>query len=177
MASATLVELDPRLAARRQAEVGSPPRAWTYDDGDAGDVSTYADVLPVDLLLLCGIFGNISVEDIERTVAAVPMMLADGGTVIWTRGWFGDATCDRRSDAGSTKPASPRSPSMARPNGSASGSPEQLDDIEAHPSSTGPCSASSGEGSMTASGDADVVRPQRRRRIAPTGVGWSTTTR
>jgi len=45
-------------------------------------------VLPVDLLLLCGIFGNISTADIHATVTAVPSMLATGGTVIWTRGWF-----------------------------------------------------------------------------------------
>jgi hypothetical protein len=52
----------------------------------------YAPALPVrdhatpaDLLLLCGIFGNVSDGDVERTVAAVPSMLATGGTVIWTR--------------------------------------------------------------------------------------------
>ena len=38
-----------------------------------------------DLLLLCGIFGNIPDADVERTVAALPALLADGGTVIWTR--------------------------------------------------------------------------------------------
>lgn len=54
-----------------------------------GDLGTFADVLPVDLLLLCGIFG-ISTADIRTTVAAVPSMIAAGGTVIWTRGWFAD---------------------------------------------------------------------------------------
>jgi hypothetical protein len=44
----------------------------------------------VDLLLLCGIFGNISRADISATIAAVPSMVAQGGTVIWTRGWFAD---------------------------------------------------------------------------------------
>jgi hypothetical protein len=43
-------------------------------------------VLPVDLLLLCGIFGNVPERDIRRTIAAVPAMLAPGGRVIWTRG-------------------------------------------------------------------------------------------
>ena len=59
-------------------------------EGDAGLVATFADVLPVDLLLLCGIFGNISTDDIRATVNAVPSMLAAGGAVVWTRGWFGD---------------------------------------------------------------------------------------
>ncbi len=55
---------------------------------DAGDPSAFTDVLPVDLLLLCGIFGNISAADIRVTVGAVPAMLAAGGTVIWTRGRY-----------------------------------------------------------------------------------------
>ena len=42
---------------------------------DAGDTSAFADELPVDLLLLCGIFGNISEADIRATVSAVPAML------------------------------------------------------------------------------------------------------
>ena len=86
-ASTTLVELDEQLAATaRHASsllAGSEVRG-----GDAGNVATFADVLPVDLLLLCGIFGNISRDDIQATIAAVPSMLAAGGTVIWTRGWF-----------------------------------------------------------------------------------------
>lgn len=55
---------------------------------DAGDTATFASHLPVDLLLLCGIFGNISAVDIRTTVLAVPAMLRTGGTVIWTRGCF-----------------------------------------------------------------------------------------
>ena len=41
---------------------------------------------PVDLLLLCGIFGNISDDDVHATVHTVPSLLRTGGTVIWTRG-------------------------------------------------------------------------------------------
>ncbi len=37
------------------------------------------------MLLLCGIFGNISDTDIERTAAAAPALCAPGATVIWTR--------------------------------------------------------------------------------------------
>lgn len=39
---------------------------------------------PGDLLLLCGIVG-VADEDVERTVHAVPELLAPGGTVLWTR--------------------------------------------------------------------------------------------
>ncbi len=71
--------------------------------GDAGDMTTFASVLPVDLLMLCGIFGNLAERDVAATIEATPSMLRPGGTVIWTRGsrqpdlrpvirqWFVDA--------------------------------------------------------------------------------------
>ena len=86
-ASTTLVELDEQLAATAR-QASSRLAGGEVRRGDAGNVATFADVLPVDLLLLCGIFGNISADDIRATIAAVPSMLAAGGTVIWTRGWF-----------------------------------------------------------------------------------------
>jgi hypothetical protein len=52
---------------------------------DASLVASFADTLPADVLLLCGIFGNISDGDIERTVAAAPALCRAGATVIWTR--------------------------------------------------------------------------------------------
>jgi len=52
---------------------------------DAGYVASFADVLPAHVLLLCGIFGNISDLDIDRTIEATSMLCSAGGTVIWTR--------------------------------------------------------------------------------------------
>jgi hypothetical protein len=52
---------------------------------DAGRLENFADAVPADILLLCGIFGNISDADIRRTVEAAPRLCADGATVIWTR--------------------------------------------------------------------------------------------
>ncbi len=40
---------------------------------------------PADLVLVCGVFGNISAEDIQRTIAALPQLCAADATVIWTR--------------------------------------------------------------------------------------------
>ena len=37
------------------------------------------------MLLLCGIFGNVSDRDIERTVQAAPALCREGATVVWTR--------------------------------------------------------------------------------------------
>ena len=48
-------------------------------------MANYADALPADVLLLCGIFGNVSDADIERTATAAPALCAPGASVIWTR--------------------------------------------------------------------------------------------
>jgi hypothetical protein len=83
-----LVELDPRLAAaaeRRAVDIGV---AATVLLDDAGFAKTWQSVLPVDLLMLCGIFGNVSEADIRNTIAAARGMLVPGGSVIWTRGSF-----------------------------------------------------------------------------------------
>jgi hypothetical protein len=84
--SAVLIEHDERNAAqarRRAAAAGLT--AVAVRRADASRVSQFADVLPADVLLLCGIFGNISAAEIARTVAAAPALCADGATVIWTR--------------------------------------------------------------------------------------------
>jgi len=77
-----LVELDPGLCATARA--AAPPGVEVVQ-GDAGTTAACAGAVPADLLLLCGIFGNISDGDIARTIGAVPSLLATGGTVVWTR--------------------------------------------------------------------------------------------
>jgi hypothetical protein len=84
--SAVLVETDPDNAAvARQlaAEAGLPQ--VQVRELDAARVSSFADALPAHVLLLCGIFGNVSAADIQRTVAAAPALCAPGATVLWTR--------------------------------------------------------------------------------------------
>jgi hypothetical protein len=53
--------------------------------GDAGMIAACAGAAPADLLLLCGIFGNVSDDDIARTIEVVPSLLTVGGTVVWIR--------------------------------------------------------------------------------------------
>lgn len=83
---AVLVERDLRNAdlARRAAAQGGLPQLEVRED-DASRVASFADALPADVLLLCGIFGNVSDEDIKRTVEASATMCTSGATVIWTR--------------------------------------------------------------------------------------------
>ena len=84
--AALLVEFDADIAdhAGRQAAAAGLSRVRVRQ-ADAGLVTSYADALPADVLLLCGIFGNISNDDIRRTTRAAAVMCRPGGTVIWTR--------------------------------------------------------------------------------------------
>ena len=58
-----LVELDPELAATAAAH--APPGVEVVC-GDASTTSAYAGAVPADLVLVCGVFGNVSDDDIER---------------------------------------------------------------------------------------------------------------
>jgi hypothetical protein len=87
--SGRLVELDPVLAGRAEraiADAGLSEQVRVIV-GDAGTTDTFAgaDAVPADVLLLCGIFGNITDDDVEHTVRSAATMCADGATVLWTR--------------------------------------------------------------------------------------------
>lgn len=82
---AVLVELDEGLAGRARRRVASTPGTVEVRVGDAGSTASYDDVLPVDVLLLCGIFGNVTEPDLQRTVGAAAAMVRAGGSVLWTR--------------------------------------------------------------------------------------------
>lgn len=101
-----LVELDPRNAeAARRAAAGLDVEVRT---ADAALTDQYAGMVPADLVLVCGVFGNITAADIRRTVGFCTRLCATGGTVIWTKhrrdepdlvpticAWFEDASFDR----------------------------------------------------------------------------------
>ena len=106
--TARLVELDPRnVAAARAAldQLGLP--GVTVVEGDAGLTDSCAGAVPADLVLACGIFGNITDDDVHRTVAGLPALCAPSATLIWTRHrmppdltgpireWFADAQFDQ----------------------------------------------------------------------------------
>ncbi|PGH46241.1 SAM-dependent methyltransferase [Micromonospora sp. WMMA1996] len=84
--TARLVELDPRnteLARRAGADAGLT--GVEVVTGDAAVTDRYADLAPADLVLVCGIFGNIGDDDIRATVRHCASLCATGGTVLWTR--------------------------------------------------------------------------------------------
>ena len=105
--TARLVELDPEIAdvARTTAARLGLDRVEVVT-GDAGLAAAYEGLAPADVVLACGIFGNVSESDIHRTIRALPQLAKTGATVLWTRhrgapdatvqirDWFTDAGFD-----------------------------------------------------------------------------------
>ncbi len=106
--SAVLVEIDPEnVAAARQMAATAGLANVSVVEADAALTDSYAGHPPADVVLVCGLFGNIADADIERTVRHLPHLCAAGADVIWTRnlgprdgsanltptirGWFRDA--------------------------------------------------------------------------------------
>ncbi len=83
--SGLLLEHDPALAERATANVRSAADGLQVRRTDAGNTENFCDMEPVDLLLLVGIFGNISDDDVRETITAVPAMCRSGATILWTR--------------------------------------------------------------------------------------------
>jgi hypothetical protein len=85
--TARLVELDPRLAeTARAAAAGNGLTGIEVVEADAGASESYAGAVPADLVIFCGVFGNITPDDTQATVRALPAFCTPGATVIWTRG-------------------------------------------------------------------------------------------
>lgn len=84
--TALLVELDPRNvavaaeSARRAGLTGVRAVA-----GDATSTNNYLDMSPVDLVLVCGVFGNLVPADVDRLVGHCTQLCRTGGSVVWTR--------------------------------------------------------------------------------------------
>lgn len=84
--TARLVELDEHnvLLARRAVSAASLDGVEVLV-GDASITDAYAGAVPADLILLCGVFGNISEADITNTIRHLRRLCAPAATVIWTR--------------------------------------------------------------------------------------------
>ena len=83
---AFLVELDDHnvgVARRGAADAGLG--GVEVVQADASLTAVYRDALPADVLLLCGIFGNVSDEDVRTTVMNASRLCAPGAVVVWTR--------------------------------------------------------------------------------------------
>lgn len=77
------VELDARSCAVARERLAG--LAIEVVEGDAALVDHYAPLVPAQVVLACGIFGNVSDDDVRRTVEALPSLCAPGATMVWTR--------------------------------------------------------------------------------------------
>jgi len=85
-----LVEIDPRnTAVARSSRNAADLTGLEVVTGDAADLEHYRPYAPADVVVMCGLFGNISNEDIRRMVGLAVPLTKRGGTVIWTRGKIG----------------------------------------------------------------------------------------
>jgi Methyltransferase domain len=95
----TLIELHPVLAQRARdfaAEAGLTN--ITVQTVDAGNTAAYVGSVPADLVIMIGIFGNISDDDVRRTIHAAPQLCRPGAFLLWSRGTNGaDRNCSIRS--------------------------------------------------------------------------------
>jgi hypothetical protein len=84
--SARLVELDEQNVQLARAAAG----AMGLDTvqaiaGDASLTDAYVGAVPADVILICGVFGNVAADDIANTIAHLSQLCAPEATVIWTR--------------------------------------------------------------------------------------------
>jgi predicted RNA methylase len=83
---ARLVELDPgNVAVAREMAAAAGLDGVEVVEADAGRIDAYAGWVPADLVLACGVFGNLTDADVLRTVDACASLCRAGGTVVWTR--------------------------------------------------------------------------------------------
>ena len=120
--SATLVELHPQIAQdARDAAAAAGLSAVEVRTADAGSTDAFVGAVPAEVVLLVGIFGNISDADLQRTIALTPELCAPDAIVLWSRGrddedrndevraWFAEAGFDELAydthDAHGSRPA------------------------------------------------------------------------
>jgi hypothetical protein len=83
---ARLVELDERnVAAARQRAGAAGLGQIEIILGDAARLAVYEGAVPADIILACGVFGNISEQDILHTIDTLPQLCRHAATVLWTR--------------------------------------------------------------------------------------------
>ncbi len=84
--ASVLVEIDAGNAGwAREAAARAGLGRFEVVEADAASSDVNAPYIPADVLLACGIFGNITEEDLERTVRSLSMLGRTGASVIWTR--------------------------------------------------------------------------------------------
>ncbi len=84
----TLLEVHPDLAARAREAAAALPHRVTVDvrELDAGVTDSWVGAAPADVVLLVGVLGNLSDDDLTTVAAVLPQLCTAGATVVWTHG-------------------------------------------------------------------------------------------
>lgn len=94
-----LVENDRRNVDAARAEIADAGMTGLeVVEADAGRSDAYLGATPADLVLACGIFGNVTDDDVKTTVECMPALCAPDAWVIWTRAPRGDDILARIQD-------------------------------------------------------------------------------
>lgn len=85
---AWLVELDGAsvAAGNEQRAAAGLDETVTFINGDATDFATYRDILPCDVVLVCGVLGHVRPDERQTLVQKLAAFGKPGGSIIWTRG-------------------------------------------------------------------------------------------
>ncbi|WP_414752630.1 class I SAM-dependent methyltransferase family protein [Anabaena sp. CCY 9910] len=86
---ARLVELNPQLVERGRATIESLGLAKQIEliNGDATLATNYVGAVPADIVIVCGVFGNLAEEaELNRLLDNLSFLSKPGAFVIWTRG-------------------------------------------------------------------------------------------
>ncbi|HEY9892772.1 MAG TPA: class I SAM-dependent methyltransferase [Candidatus Sericytochromatia bacterium] len=82
-----LVEIDSRLVegGRSAAASAGLDEQLEFICGDATLSSVYQGFVPADLVLLCGVFGNVPETELPRLIQSLQYLCRTNGLMIWTR--------------------------------------------------------------------------------------------
>lgn len=86
---ARLVELNPQLVERGRANIESLglTKQIEFINGDATSAANYLGAAPADIVIVCGIFGNLADEnELNRLLENLSFLTKKGAFVLWTRG-------------------------------------------------------------------------------------------
>ncbi|PHJ57717.1 type 12 methyltransferase [Nostoc linckia z18] len=86
---ARLVEINPSLVERGRATIESLglDKQIEFINGDATIATNYVGAVPANIVLVCGVFGNLPEEtELNRLLDNLSFLSKEGAFVIWTRG-------------------------------------------------------------------------------------------
>ncbi|MDZ8066074.1 MAG: class I SAM-dependent methyltransferase family protein [Nostoc sp. DedQUE08] len=86
--SARLVEINSNLVERGRATIESLGLAKQIEiiNGDATLATNYVGAVPADIVIVCGVFGNLEEAELNRLSDNLSFLSKPGAFVIWTRG-------------------------------------------------------------------------------------------